>query len=76
MRGAAPRRRARTRRPPGDFVPLRLVCETPNGHDYHVLIPDYINPALAGLLLLALGGAAASGLLNRARRRAFTGRKA
>lgn len=60
----------------GDFVPLRLVCETPNGHDYDVLIPDYINPALAVLLLLALGGAAASGLLNRARRRAFTGRRA
>ncbi len=52
----------------GDFVPLRLVCETPNGHDYNVVIPDYINPSLTVLLLLALFGAAVSGLLHRKQR--------
>ncbi|MEV6246174.1 hypothetical protein AB0M38_08225 [Streptomyces sp. NPDC051742] len=49
----------------GDFVPLRLVCETPNGHDYNVVVPDHINPSLAVLLPLALVGAAVSGLLHR-----------
>ncbi|WP_406059169.1 hypothetical protein OG462_19320 [Streptomyces sp. NBC_01077] len=58
----------------GDFVPLRLVCETPDGHDYNVVVPDYINPLLTVLLLLALAGATASGLLHR-RQRTFTRKK-
>ncbi|MFC9385128.1 hypothetical protein [Streptomyces venezuelae] len=52
----------------GDFVPLRLVCETPNGHDYDVVVPGYINPSLTVLLLLALAGAVAAGLLHRGQR--------
>ncbi|MET7552352.1 MULTISPECIES: hypothetical protein [unclassified Streptomyces] len=38
----------------GDFIPLRLVCEASDGRDYSVVIPDYINPSIAVLLLLTL----------------------
>ncbi|MFI1971428.1 hypothetical protein [Streptomyces cinnamoneus] len=38
----------------GDFIPLRLVCEASNGHDYSIVIPGYINPTVALFLLLAL----------------------
>ncbi|MFD3608484.1 hypothetical protein [Streptomyces atroolivaceus] len=48
----------------GDFVPLRLVCEASDGRDYTVVIPDYINPSIAVLLLLALVCAAVSTLLH------------
>lgn len=51
----------------GDFIPLRLVCEAANGHDYTVVIPGFINPSLAVLLLLALGCAVVSGVLHRRR---------
>ncbi|MEU2513939.1 hypothetical protein [Streptomyces syringium] len=37
----------------GDFIPLRLVCEASNGHDYSIVIPGYINPTVTVLLLLA-----------------------
>ncbi|MFC5147665.1 hypothetical protein [Streptomyces aureoversilis] len=48
----------------GDFIPLRLVCEASNGHDYSVVIPGYINPAVALLLLLALTCALISVVLH------------
>ncbi|WP_327687300.1 hypothetical protein [Streptomyces sp. NBC_00467] len=48
----------------GDFIPLRLVCEASDGRDYSVIIPDYINPAVAVLLLLALACALTSALLH------------
>lgn len=48
----------------GDFIPLRLVCEAANGRDYSVVIPDYINPSIAVLLLLALAGVFVSVLLH------------
>lgn len=38
----------------GDFLPLRLVCRTDAGHSYTVIIPGYLNPAGAVLLLSAL----------------------
>ncbi|MFH8450927.1 hypothetical protein ACH4CD_16970 [Streptomyces fungicidicus] len=52
----------------GDFLPLRLVCEGSDGHDYSVVVPGYINPSLTVLLSLALIAAVASGLLHRKRR--------
>ncbi|MEV4427408.1 hypothetical protein ACN9M0_20025 [Streptomyces sp. R-07] len=52
----------------GDFIPLRLVCEASDGRDYTVVIPDFINPTLAVLLLLALLGAVTATLLHRAQR--------
>ncbi|MEU5439003.1 hypothetical protein AB0G73_37520 [Streptomyces sp. NPDC020719] len=48
----------------GDFIPLRLVCEASNGHDYSVVIPHYINPSVAILLLLALAGALTAAVLH------------
>ncbi|WP_230992905.1 hypothetical protein [Streptomyces endocoffeicus] len=48
----------------GDFIPLRLVCEASDGRDYSVVIPDYINPSIAVLLLLALACALVSALLH------------
>ncbi|GHA90113.1 MULTISPECIES: hypothetical protein [Streptomyces] len=54
----------------GDFVPLRLVCETSDGSDFSVVIPGCINPALAVLLLLTLGCGLVSVLLHRKRRTA------
>ncbi|MCC3650907.1 hypothetical protein LIX60_05325 [Streptomyces sp. S07_1.15] len=52
----------------GDFIPLRLICESSNGRDYSVIIPDYVNPSIAVLMLLALLSAAASGIFRRRRR--------
>lgn len=49
----------------GDFVPLRLVCRTDDGRSFTALVPDYINPSIAVLLLLALACAVASVLLHR-----------
>ncbi|GGY10914.1 hypothetical protein [Streptomyces tanashiensis] len=54
----------------GDFVPLRLVCHMPGGRSHTVLVPEYINPSVAVLLLLALAGGLASVLHGRARRTA------
>lgn len=48
----------------GDFIPLRLVCEASDGRDYSVIIPDYINPTVAVLLLLTLACALTSALLH------------
>ncbi|MFE7748604.1 hypothetical protein [Streptomyces sp. NPDC057428] len=52
----------------GDFVPLRLVCETLDGRDFAVVVPGYVDPALVALLLLALGCGLVSVLLRRKRR--------
>ncbi|MFI2350397.1 hypothetical protein ACH492_25790 [Streptomyces sp. NPDC019443] len=49
----------------GDFIPLRLVCEASDGRDYSVIIPDYINPTVAVLLLLTLACALTSALLHQ-----------
>ncbi|MGW0499508.1 hypothetical protein ACWD0Z_29995 [Streptomyces sp. NPDC003007] len=49
----------------GDLIPLRLVCRTDDGQSFTVLVPDYINPSIAALLLIALACAAASVLLHR-----------
>ncbi|WNF27450.1 hypothetical protein RI138_11720 [Streptomyces sp. C11-1] len=54
----------------GDFLPLRLVCEASNGRDYSVLIPEYINPTIAVLTLLALLSAVASVVLHPMQRTA------
>ncbi|WP_328943206.1 hypothetical protein OG259_18130 [Streptomyces sp. NBC_00250] len=51
----------------GDFFPLRVVCEGSNGHDYNVVVPDYITPAHAALLTVALLCAAGSAVLHRRR---------
>ncbi|THA73271.1 hypothetical protein E6R60_25325 [Streptomyces sp. A0642] len=53
----------------GDFIPLRLVCEASDGHDYSVVIPHYVNPSIAVLLLLALACGTVSVLLHLGRRR-------
>ncbi|WP_405760542.1 hypothetical protein OG234_19775 [Streptomyces sp. NBC_01420] len=58
----------------GDFIPLRLVCEASDGHDYSVVIPHYVNPSVAVLLLLALACGTASLLLHLGRRRAYASR--
>lgn len=68
MRAAPAPGAARPRGPQGDFIPLRLVCEASDGRDYTVVIPDFINPTLAVLLLLALLGAVTATLLHRAQR--------
>lgn len=52
----------------GDFIPLRLVCEASDGRDYSVIIPDYINPTVAVLLLLTLACALTSALLQHKQR--------
>ncbi|MBB5117983.1 hypothetical protein [Streptomyces eurocidicus] len=52
----------------GDFIPLRLVCEASNGHDYSIVIPGYINPTVALLLLLALSCALTSVVLHHKQR--------
>ncbi|MEU7044338.1 hypothetical protein AB0A77_25215 [Streptomyces varsoviensis] len=52
----------------GDFIPLRLVCEASNGHDYSIVIPKYINPSIALLLLLALACALTAAALYRKQR--------
>ncbi|CAL9529235.1 hypothetical protein SUDANB176_04016 [Streptomyces sp. enrichment culture] len=49
----------------GDFVPLRLVCRTDAGNRFTVVVPDYINPSVAVLLLLAVACAATGLLLRR-----------
>ncbi|WP_149825526.1 hypothetical protein [Streptomyces tailanensis] len=51
-----------------DFIPLRLVCEASNGRDYSVVIPDYINPSVAVLLLLGLVCAVVSAVLHHKQR--------
>lgn len=39
-----------------DFVPLRFVCETSDGGSYVAdTVPGYVNPAVFGLVLAALG---------------------
>ncbi|MGX9886211.1 hypothetical protein [Streptomyces sp. NPDC002276] len=39
-----------------DFVPLRFVCETTGGGSYVTrTVPGYVNPAVGGLVLAALG---------------------
>ncbi|MFJ5307678.1 hypothetical protein [Streptomyces sp. NPDC088350] len=39
-----------------DFVPLRFVCETSGGGSYVAdTVPGYLNPAVGGLTLAALG---------------------
>ncbi|MEV6546591.1 hypothetical protein [Streptomyces sp. NPDC051665] len=39
-----------------DFVPLRFVCETADGGSYVAdTVPGYLNPAVYGLTLAALG---------------------
>ncbi|MFE3071863.1 hypothetical protein [Streptomyces sp. NPDC059247] len=52
----------------GDFLPLRLVCEVSDGRDYTVVVPGFVNPTLAVLLLLALLGALTAALLHRKQR--------
>ncbi|GAA2419432.1 hypothetical protein [Streptomyces glaucus] len=49
----------------GDFVPLRIVCRTDAGDSFTVVVPGYLNPSLAALLLLALACGAAGLLLRR-----------
>ncbi|MFJ8662342.1 hypothetical protein [Streptomyces sp. NPDC093795] len=53
----------------GDFLPLRLVCETSYGSGYEVVVPGYINPAFAFLLWIAFVAAVASGVLHQRRQR-------
>ncbi|WP_062014038.1 hypothetical protein [Streptomyces hygroscopicus] len=52
----------------GDFIPLRLVCQASNGQDYSIIIPGYINPAIAILLPLALVCALTSTFLHHKQR--------
>ncbi|MFI8007568.1 hypothetical protein [Streptomyces sp. NPDC086010] len=58
----------------GDFVPLRLVCRMPDGTSHTAVVPEYINPTIAVLLLIALAAGTVSLLLHR--RRHATQRKA
>ncbi|MGW4229231.1 hypothetical protein ACWEF9_08065 [Streptomyces sp. NPDC004980] len=57
----------------GDFVPLRLVCEVSDGRDFAVLVPGYVNPALAVLLLLVLVCGLVAGLLHLRQRKGVGG---
>ncbi|WP_240499218.1 hypothetical protein [Streptomyces prasinus] len=50
----------------GDFVPLRMVCRTDAGSVFTVVVPDYVNPSVAVLLLLVVTCATAGLLLHRA----------
>ncbi|MBF6044218.1 hypothetical protein GO001_03150 [Streptomyces sp. NRRL B-1677] len=52
----------------GDFIPLRVVCEASNGHDYSIVVPGYVNPTVAVLLLLALTCALTSAALHHRQR--------
>lgn len=53
----------------GDFIPLRIVCHTEDGHTYTPpVVPDYINPSIAVLLLLALAAGVTSAALHRKQR--------
>ncbi|MEV0275015.1 hypothetical protein AB0I22_01305 [Streptomyces sp. NPDC050610] len=52
----------------GDFIPLRLVCEASNGQDYSVVIPEYVNPFSAALLLIALACAVVAVALHHRQR--------
>ncbi|MFD4597379.1 hypothetical protein ACFWPQ_05005 [Streptomyces sp. NPDC058464] len=56
----------------GDFVPLRLVCRTDADRSYTVVVPGYLNPSLAVLLLLALACAITAAVLHRRQRTAKT----
>ncbi|MEU9347239.1 hypothetical protein AB0D74_39165 [Streptomyces sp. NPDC048278] len=56
----------------GDFVPLRLVCRTDADRSYTVVVPGYLNPSLAVLLLLALACAVTAAVLHRKQRTAKT----
>ncbi|MFI9310932.1 hypothetical protein [Streptomyces triculaminicus] len=40
------------------------MCETSNGHDYSIVIPGYINPTVALLLLFTLTSALTSVVLH------------
>ncbi|MFD3607807.1 hypothetical protein ACFWXA_07010 [Streptomyces atroolivaceus] len=51
----------------GEFVPLRLVCRMPDGSSHTAVVPEYINPTIAVLLLLALAAGIVSLLLHRKR---------
>lgn len=51
----------------GEFIPLRLVCRMPDGSSHTAVVPDYINPTIAVLLLLALACGVISVLLHRKR---------
>ncbi|MFE5255890.1 hypothetical protein [Streptomyces coelicoflavus] len=51
----------------GDFVPLRLVCHMSDGHSFSIIIPDFVNPTVAVLLLLALACGTISAVCHRKR---------
>ncbi|MFV0134407.1 hypothetical protein ACLGIH_14385 [Streptomyces sp. HMX87] len=51
----------------GDFVPLRLVCHMSDGRSVSIVVPDYVNPTIAVLLLLSLACGVTSALLHRKR---------
>ncbi|MYV98959.1 hypothetical protein GT354_11810 [Streptomyces sp. SID3343] len=39
-----------------DYLPIRFVCETSDGESYATdAVPDYVNPALSGLTVVAVG---------------------
>ncbi|MER5446236.1 hypothetical protein ABT065_11430 [Streptomyces sp. NPDC002764] len=50
-----------------DFVPLRFACHLSSGQSYNALVPGYVNPSVAVLLLSALVCGAAGLLLRRER---------
>ena len=53
----------------GDLVPLQVVCHLTDGRTFDLIVPAFLNPAVAVLLLLALGAGIASALAYRAKRR-------
>ncbi len=53
----------------GNLVPLRVVCHLTDGRAFDLIVPAFLNPAVAVLLLLALGAGIASILAHRAQRR-------
>lgn len=52
-----------------DVVPLRFVCETTDGDGFAAGVPGYVNPGVAGLVLVAVGCAVGPEVRAEFRRR-------
>ncbi|WP_327324997.1 hypothetical protein OG735_22650 [Streptomyces sp. NBC_01210] len=59
----------------GDFIPLRLICHMSDGRSHSIVIPDYINPSIAALLLIAVAAGIASVVLHRKQCNSLSQRK-
>ncbi|MEU1815933.1 hypothetical protein ABZ543_12170 [Streptomyces roseifaciens] len=57
----------------GDYIPLRFTCHMPGGEPgFEAVVPGYLNPSMAALLLAALAVGIASAALHMRQRRGST----